>query len=620
MPASTEGSSSSTPVGVSLSTPIAAPVDSKPTTRATGSTPSAQVLATAGHVDHGKSTLVRTLTGVDPDRWAEEKQRGLTIDLGFAHCVLPSGRGVGFIDVPGHVRFLKNMLAGVGAIDACLFVVAATEGWKPQSEEHLRILELLGVSHGVIALTKVGLVDDEWAELARLDVEDHVAGTFLEGAEIVLIDALTNRGVDDLREALDRCLTSTPLATDRGRPRLWIDRSFAAKGAGTIVTGTLSGGTFAVDDIVDVVGPIVGHQSARIRSLQSHGRSVRSVGPGNRVAINLNGISHDELGRGDAIVHAGRWQHSTRFDARLQTLAALDHDVSRRGAYAVYIGAGEHPVKLRVLGPTTVPPGSSGFVRLHLPVALTLQPGDRFIVRDHGREETVGGGEVLDVSPAKPASKANPQAGIEHIVDERGWVKLDLLERLSGGESWSGLVVDGNAVSPGALAATRTKVLERLTGSKDPLGLDPALLSEHERCVLPLMHDVGVRIEQGRVVQGEVRDPLADHPFVRALIEAGFAPPDPAGVDRAELRELVRRKLIVEQEGLYFVPAAIDAAARVVAQLLAENPDGVTVAQVRDGLGVTRKHALPLAAILDATGVTRRRGDLRIPGPRLPKL
>jgi Elongation factor SelB, winged helix len=156
--------------------------------------------------------------------------------------------------------------------------------------------------------------------------------------------------------------------------------------------------------------------------------------------------------------------------------------------------------------------------------------------------------------------------------------------------------------------------------SKDPLGLDPALLSEHERSVIPMMHDLGVRIEQGRVVQGEVRDPLADHVFVRALIDAGFAPPDPAGVDRAELRELVRRKLIVEHEGIYFAPVSIDAAARVVAQLLAENPDGVTVAQVRDGLGVTRKHALPLAAILDATGVTRRRGDLRIPGPRLPKV
>src|SRR5256885_12034472 len=186
------------------------------------------VVATAGHVDHGKSTLVLTLTGMDPDRFAEEKARGLTIDLGFAWTKLPSGRELAFVDVPGHVRFIKNMLAGVGAVDACLFVVAATEGWKPQSEEHLRIVELLGVRTGVIALTKVGLVDDERAELARLEVGERVAGTFLEGAPIVAIDAPTGRGVDDLVGALDALLDTTPEAPDRDRPRLWVDRAFAA--------------------------------------------------------------------------------------------------------------------------------------------------------------------------------------------------------------------------------------------------------------------------------------------------------------------------------------------------------------------------------------------------------
>src|SRR5213595_3806001 len=183
------------------------------------------VIATAGHVDHGKSTLVLGLTGMDPDRLAEEKARGLTIDLGFAWATLPSGNGLAFVDVPGHVRFIKNMLAGVGAVDACLFVVAATEGWKPQSEEHLRILELLGVTHGVIALTKVGLVDDDHSELARLDVIDHVADSFLAGAEIVSVDAPTGVGLGALRLALDRLLADTPTSTDRDRPRLWIDRS-----------------------------------------------------------------------------------------------------------------------------------------------------------------------------------------------------------------------------------------------------------------------------------------------------------------------------------------------------------------------------------------------------------
>src|SRR6266550_8517958 len=203
------------------------------------------VIGTAGHVDHGKSTLVLALTGIDPDRLAEEKARGLTIDLGFAWATLPSGRDLAFVDVPGHVRFIKNMLAGVGAVDACLFVGAATEGWKPQSEEHLRILELLGIGHGVIALTKVGVVDDDHAELARLDVVDHVAGTFLDGAEIVAVDAPTGVGLGGLRLALDRLLTDTPTAADHERPRLWVDRSFAASGAGTVVTGTLTGGPIA---------------------------------------------------------------------------------------------------------------------------------------------------------------------------------------------------------------------------------------------------------------------------------------------------------------------------------------------------------------------------------------
>src|SRR3954464_1127686 len=206
------------------------------------------VVATAGHVDHGKSTLVLSLTGIDPDRFAEEKRRGLTIDLGFAWTTLPSGEGIAFVDVPGHVRFLKNMLAGVGAVDACLFVVAATEAWKPQSEEHLRILELLGITHGVIALTKVGVVDDDHAELARLDVLDHVEGTFLDGAEIVAVDAPTGVGLGQLRLALDRLLTDTQTSADHDRPRLWVDRSFAASGAGTVVTGTLTGGALTVGD------------------------------------------------------------------------------------------------------------------------------------------------------------------------------------------------------------------------------------------------------------------------------------------------------------------------------------------------------------------------------------
>ena len=238
------------------------------------------VVATAGHVDHGKSSLVLALTGTDPDRFEEEKRRGLTIDLGFAHMALPSGEELSFIDVPGHVKFLRNMLAGVGGVTACVFVVAATEGWKPQSEEHLRILELLGIETGIVALTKADLVDADLLELARMDVADHVADTFLADAPAVAVSAIMGLGLDELRGELDTLVARADRIGDSGRPRLWVDRVFAAKGSGTVATGTLTGGRFAVDQNL-----VVGSAEVRIRGLQTAGRSLDEIGPGNRVAV-----------------------------------------------------------------------------------------------------------------------------------------------------------------------------------------------------------------------------------------------------------------------------------------------------------------------------------------------
>ena len=568
------------------------------------------VVGTAGHVDHGKSTLVLALTGIDPDRLAEEKARGLTIDLGFAWATLPSGRDLAFVDVPGHVRFLKNMLAGVGAIDACLFVVAATEGWKPQSEEHLRILELLGVTHGLIALTKVGVVDDDHREIARLDVADRITGTFLEHAEMVDVDAPAGIGLDALRAALDRLLAATPFATDRDRPRLWVDRVFAAKGSGTVVTGTLTGGAIAVDDELDVLPTQL---RGRVRALQSLKRAHDRIGPGHRVAVNLSGVSHDRLARGDALVRGGQWRPTRTVDASLRVLDALQHDVSRRGAFAAYVGSGEHAVRVRVLGTDAIEPGGTGFVRLHLPVALPLVPGDRFVLREFGRDETVGGGEVLDVAPVLPAAKAQPSRSVDRVIAERGWVEADDLEPLTGERRPPTL---GRwVIAPDALAATRDHVLGAVEAA-GPLGVDVATFDDRERAVLSTIE--GVSVEGGRARRGAAPDTLATHPYLTALEHAAFTPPDPEGVSRVELRELVRRGLVVERDGCYFAATAIDAAARVIASLLATTPGGVTVAQVRDALGTTRKHALPLLAHLDATGVTRRRDDVRIAGPRLP--
>nr|MBC8483923.1 selenocysteine-specific translation elongation factor [Actinomycetota bacterium] len=387
------------------------------------------VVATAGHVDHGKSTLVEALTGTDPDRFAEEKVRGLTIDLGFADTTLPSGAVLSLVDVPGHARFIKNMLAGVGAVDACLFVVAATEGWKPQSEEHLRILELLGVEHGIVALTKAGPADDDLVELAQLEIEERLAGTFLEGVRVIETDAPTGVGIGELRAALDDLLAATPTAIDQGRPRLWIDRAFSARGSGTVVTGTLTGGCLRSDDELEV------HPSGatvRVRGLQNHHADRDELPPGSRCAVNLVGVSHDGVARGDVLVRSGQWHHTMVVDASLTVLDQLDHPVSRRGAHVLYLGSGEHPVRMRILGPDALQPGTSGAVRLHLPVPLPLLPGDRFVMRESGRAETVGGGEILDVDPVDRASSARPDRSVDRVVARPGWVEAAPLGRPRG--------------------------------------------------------------------------------------------------------------------------------------------------------------------------------------------
>lgn len=568
------------------------------------------VVSTAGHVDHGKSTLVRVLTGTDPDRFAEEKERGLTIDLGFASTKLPSGKILSLVDVPGHIRFLKNMLAGVGAVDACLFVVDANEGWKPQTEEHLRILDLLGVRHGIVALTKVGLADDDLVELAMLDVEERVEGTFLEGASVIPVDSIDGTGIDALRVALDELLAVTPDATDRGTPRLWVDRAFSAKGSGTVVTGTLTGGRIRVDDELLLLPQ---NSSVRVRGLQSLHAQRTKVGPGNRTAINLSGISHDEVARGDVLVRDGDWHQTTVFDGGLTVLESLDHEVSRRGAHLLYMGAGEHAVRIRILGPA-IAPGAKGNIRVYLPKALPLLPGDRFVLRESGRAETIGGGEILDVDPQTKAADASPDRSVDRVIAERGWVSTQELLLLTGEQrepdvgSW--------VVDPEQLQVAIESLRERVDQA-GALGLDTATLDEQERATLDLLNEIVV--SGGRATKATAADPLLAHPYVTALHEGGFAPPDPEGVARDELRELVRRGEVIVEDGVYFSPLVIDDAAKLLAEMLAEQPDGVTVSEIRQRMGNTRKHAMPLINRLDAGGITRRRENLRIAGPRLPQ-
>jgi selenocysteine-specific elongation factor len=572
-----------------------------------------RVVATAGHVDHGKSSLVRMLTGIDPDRWAEEQRRGLTLDLGFAHTTLASGVGISFVDVPGHVRFLPNMLAGVGAVSACVFVVAATEVWKPQSEEHLRILELLGVSHGVIALTKVDLVDDDHRWLAAAEVADRVAGTFLSDAQMVEVSSTTGEGLKTLQQALDHLVATSPAAVDRRRPRLWVDRVFAARGSGTVVTGTLTGGGVAVDDRV-VVGPA--RHPARVRGLQTLGASVEHIGPGHRVAMNLAGVEHHLLRRGDAVVRPEQWHHTRVVDAELMVLHSLDHTVSRRGAYVAYLGSAEIPVRLRVLGDESIDPGDRHAVRLHLASEVPLLPGDRFVLRESGRAETVGGGEILDVAPVRRASQATPDRRVDRVIGEHRWIDVEMLERLTGERRTP--TAGRWVVDPQAWAEVRAAVTARVDEA-GVSGVDVASLDERHRAALEqLVYDGEVEVASDRVRRPGTTDPLAGHPEIEVLRAGGCAPPTPDTLERAQLRELQRRGVLFERDGLWFHADAVDMAAKAAARLLDAAPEGFTMAAFRDVLGITRKHAVPLATELDARGITRRRGEVRIAGPRLP--
>jgi selenocysteine-specific elongation factor len=411
------------------------------------------VIGTAGHVDHGKSALVQRLTGTDPDRLAEEKARGMTIDLGFAWTTLPSGREVGFVDVPGHERFVHNMLAGVGGVDCALFVVDASEGWRPQSAEHLDILDLLGIPAGVVAISKTDLVDQATCRRVAADVAGRLAGTTLAGATVVQTSAPQGLGLDELRAALDETLDRLPEPPDRGRPRLPVDRVFTMRGSGTVVTGTLSGGALRAEGEAEL---LPGGRRVRIRALQGHGAALASATPARRLAVNLAGVATGQVARGDVLVLPGQWAATRTADCRLRCLQGAAGPLRARGAYLLYAGAAETAVRLQPVDAHEVRPGQDALVRLHLERPLVLDPFEPVVLRDSGRDETVGGGRVLDPFPIGPvhrtagrvrrieeleAREAAGRAGLlERVLAERGVVPLAELPVLA-------------AAGPAALAA-----------------------------------------------------------------------------------------------------------------------------------------------------------------------
>jgi selenocysteine-specific elongation factor len=365
------------------------------------------VIGTAGHVDHGKSTLVEALTGIDPDRLREEREREMTIVLGFAWLTLPSGSQVGIIDVPGHKDFIKNMLTGVGGIDAALLVIAADEGIMPQTEEHLAILNLLRVRGGVIALTKVDLVDDpEWLELVSTDVMEKVDGTCLENAPIVPVSARTGEGLDALISELERCLQDVPERPDRGRPRLPVDRVFSVSGFGTVVTGTLIDGTLRVGQEVEIAPH--GHR-ARIRGLQTHKTKLDEATPGSRVAVNLSGIRKDDLAIGDLITVPGWLRPTFTIDVQLEYLADAPQPLKHNTELDFFCGAAEVPARVRLLDAEALSPGETGWAQLRLSKPVAVVRGDRFILRWLSPSITVGGGTVVDPAPRRRHRRFRPE-------------------------------------------------------------------------------------------------------------------------------------------------------------------------------------------------------------------
>ncbi|MGH2636173.1 MAG: selenocysteine-specific translation elongation factor, partial [Actinomycetota bacterium] len=343
------------------------------------------VIATAGHVDHGKSSLILRLTGIDPDRLEEEKRRGLTIDLGFAWCTLPSGREIGFVDVPGHERFVRTMLAGVGPVRLVLFVVAADEGWKRQSEEHLAIVDVLGVDGAVVALTKLDLVDAGRLSAVRDELRDRLGKTALADAPLIACSSSTGEGMEDLVGTLDAMVAAAPPSPSDGRPRQFVDRVFTIAGAGTVVTGTLTGGPLASGDEVQA---FPSGARARIRALQTHKRAIEVARPVSRVAVNLAGVERARIDRGDVIARPGAWRPTSVLEARIRPVRGLSHPVGSRGAFTFHAGAAERGATLRLYDAAELPI-EGAFARIRLSSPIVLDVHDRFVLRDSGRRETV---------------------------------------------------------------------------------------------------------------------------------------------------------------------------------------------------------------------------------------
>ncbi|MFB4318609.1 selenocysteine-specific translation elongation factor [Actinomadura sp. 21ATH] len=576
-----------------------------------------QVVATAGHVDHGKSTLVRALTGTDPDRLAEEKRRGLTLDLGFAWTDLPSGEQVAFVDVPGHERFVGTMLAGVGPVPAVLLAVAADEGWMPQTEEHLAAIDALGVRHGVLAITRSDLADPTHA---LRQARERLAKTGLRGAEAVAVSAESGTGLDGLRAALDRLAARLPVPSPEAPVRLWIDRAFTIAGSGTVVTGTLAAGTVAVGDEL-VLTPA--GERVRVRGIESAKVPAERVGGVARVALNLRGVPRERVSRGMALVTPDAWTHTTSVDVRTRFGEASGR-LPRQ--MTLHLGSAAVPVRLRPLGPDTA--------RLTLNARLPLHIGDTALLRDAGRR-AVAGVSVLDVRPPTLVRRGAGAARARELATWPDRPDGALVLRRHGVLRRADLAVMGCAAPPDALAldggwladpdhweGLHRRLAAELArhAAETPLAPGLPLETARLRLGLPARGLVTALVREPlRIRDGRVYGPGPDLPprvaeAVRRLRSELPGPFQAPGADRLSELGLTAKEIAAAAragavlrlpDGIVLPPGADREALRVLDAL----PQPFTVGQARQALGTSRRVAVALLEHLDHQGLTRRLGD-----------
>ncbi len=616
-----------------------------------------RVLGTAGHIDHGKSALVEALTGTHPDRLEEEKRRGITLDLGFADAVLPGERSVAFVDGPGHERFVRHMVAGATGIDGVLLVIAADEGVKPQTREHLAICSLLGVRHGVVALTKSDLVEPDLLEVAALEVREFLDGTFLAAAPVIPVSSRTGRGLDALRAALVELFDAIPDRSAGGVARLPVDRSFIVKGFGTVVTGTLTSGRFAEGDAVEI---LPAGTPSRIRGLQVHRRRVREVVAGQRTAVNLQGVECADAPRGSTIAHPGTLAATRRVWGTLRLLPGAPDGLCRGGPVRFHQGTCERAARIRTLGERE---DGTLDVEIVFREPAVLLPGDRFILRRPSPVDTVGGGEVTDARPPRARDRGSVRAAAEAASPEerlaakiaplgRTGAALGALARELGLRPDEAEAAAEALTSSGRVARAGSVLVERGAWDAARAAIEEGLGAYHEhepladgmgreelrRAVAPEMPQdvwralleemaaagrIRLRAERLALVRHRVVLSGADLETAERMDErfrvAGLDPPDATsvlvGADPARAAKILeilvsRGRLVRIRDGRLFHREALDGLERKLRDH-ARKSRTIDVAAFKDLAGVTRKNAIPLLEHLDAERKTRRVGNVR---------